>query len=242
VPLTFPSVIPRPPSALRRRANRATIALTLLGTVALFWPRRAPADIGDEEGIWYLSPEITVPIGARLTLFGATACDNTLRYCVDYPLIAFGFDVTRPSSPGSRSISLAFAQAPLTGFAALASVFGTRPPALRRAALALAWLGGGMFRWTPGGNGNLHHEGESRSTLSFALKNEIALHPFVSPQYLRVTPGAGVAFTRMGRTRERGIPWGFTCSAGGVASLAAEYGGRSGWRPAVWLSCLLWGE
>jgi hypothetical protein len=175
-------------------------------------------------------------------LVGATACEATMRYCVDFPLLAFGFDVTRPSSPGAKSISLAFVQAPLTGITGLAVVTSSRSPVLRGAALAVAWLAGGMFRWSPRGEGNVHDQGGSISTLSFVLKNEVALHPFVSAPYVRVTPGAGLALTRLGRDPDNGIRLGFTCGAGGFASLTAEYGGRRGWQPGMWLSCLFWSD
>lgn len=221
------------------RAQREA-ALIVLVAVALWWPGQVRADVGDRLAFPAFGPEINAPIGARITLLGAEACDATVRYCFGFPLVAFGFDITRPWSPGSRSINLAFAQAPLTGLAGLGALT-SRSPTLRAAGVALAVLAGGTFRWAPGGEGNVRgHQGNSEgssTTVSLVLKNEVAFHPFVRPTYLRITPGAGLALTRQGRSRA-GVPWAFTCGAGAFESLAAEYGGRRGWDPGVWLTCL----
>lgn len=235
-------MLPRPSSAFRRRATTTTSALALFGAAALFWSGRAQADAGERVYAWMLSPEISVPIGARLTALGATVCDASVHFCLDFPLLSFGFDVTRPSAPGAKSISLAFVQAPLTGLAALAPVFTKRSPVLKVAGLAVAWLSGGMFRWVPGGEGNMQTDGVFRSTLSFVLKNEVAVHPFVIPRYVRITPGAGLALTREGRSGDVKMYWTYTCGVGGFASFAAEHGGQSGWQPGVWFTCFFSGD
>jgi hypothetical protein len=209
----------RPRSSVRRHSTRGT-ALALAGAGALLGTPQVSAAVGDRLELSPFGADLNAPIGARLTLGSATACDVTMRYCFDFPLFSFGFDVTRPSSPRGGSISLAFAQAPLAGLAALGAVTSRSPIVLRTAALAVAALSGGMFRWAPAGEGNVSRPDGDTTTLSFVLKNEIAVHPFVSPIYLRISPGTGVAVTGLRRS-QNGMPWSSTCGAGGFASLAA---------------------
>ena len=201
-------------------------------------PGAAVAD-EDRSYLWVFSPEVNVPVSAKFTLAGIAACGAERRFCLDFPLLTFGFDVRRPSGERAGSINLSFAQAPLVGLAAIAAM-ESRSPALKVAALPLAWLSGGMARWAPGGEGNLSDGPAQELTLGLVAKNEIAFHPFVTPAYVRATPGIGLAVTRLaGEGPARSL---LTCGVGAFTSLAFASGGQRSFDPGGWLTCQLTGD
>jgi hypothetical protein len=213
------------------RAGFALVAGWLLGSPA-------PATARDRSYFWGWSPELDVPVTLKLTLLGFARCDAEQAVCLDVPMLTFGADLKRPSRRGG-SVNLSFAQAPLVGFLTL-GMLESESPALRTTGIVLSWLSGGSLRWAPGGAGNLRRKSDDQITLAFVLKNELALHPFVTPAYVRATPGLGLAISRL--TWENQMPGMFLCGVGGFASFAAERHGARSFDPGVWLSCFLSGD
>jgi hypothetical protein len=210
----------------------------LAAVLGALLPGGAKAHASDAGYPWFFSPEANVPVSLKLTVMGVASCHAGGRYCVDFPLLTFGFDLKRPSIEGG-SVSFAFAQAPLVGYAAIAAV-ESGSDALGAAGLLLAWLSGGMFRWAPGGDGNVRDQPRDTITLALVLKNEIAVHPFVRPVYVRAMPGLGLALTRA--SWSEGMPGLFMCGVGAFASFAAEYGGQRAFDPGAWLTCYFTGD
>jgi hypothetical protein len=217
--------------------SQAVFWVTLVALLMMA-PVVARARIGERSYMWALSPEATLPVTLKLTLLGFTACDQNQRFCFDFPILTFSGDLKRPSRPGG-SVSLAFAQAPLTAFIAMAAT-ESQSRIGRAAALLTAWLSGGTARWSPGGEGNLRRGPTENLTLSLAARNETAFHPFVTPAYVRVSPGLGLALSRL--TWTAGMPGLWSCGAGAVTSFGFEHGGRRSFDPGVWAFCYLSGD
>lgn len=146
-------------------------------------------------------------------------------------------DLRRPSSRGN-SISLSFAQAPLL-FLLVANAPDTRRiEATEILVASLLWLSGGTYRWYPGGTGNLRRAPGKATSLGLVVKNQLDVHPFVSPSYVRESLSLGLAVRWDSRPHFTSDLWpDYLCSAGVFASAAQEVGGRGSFDPGLWVSC-----
>jgi hypothetical protein len=215
---------------------RSRIAGVLVGLVFVTLPARADRKPWEPDSLWFgLAGEL--PVTLHLNVAELSISNPTESIGLLVPLLTLGVDLKGPAQR-RRSISLSFAQAPVVGFLA---GFGlaSRSRVAQAMASALLWLSGGTLRWAPGGLGNLHLDELHATTLSFVLKQELAIHPFAGPLYFRDTVGVGVTVRWDGPYGEP-HPWRiphYLCGVGVFASGAAEPYGARAFTPGMWASC-----
>jgi hypothetical protein len=214
-----------------------TLIALLVAEVSAAPPRRWEVDT-----LWFglaldVQARTRTPLSFGLHVADVGMTSSTGSFSLEVPCLTLGWDYYRPSRRGG-SVSLSFVQAPALLALANWVTDRHRTPAWEALMGSLVWLSGGTFGWTPGGHGNVHRSPRRLISLSAIIANQVDLHVFVRPAYVRETPAIGLAVRGDSPHWQTGrvVP-DYACTVALFASVGQELAGQRSLDRGLWIKC-----